>query len=658
MASAQWTVVVVDDADDVRALVRTRLRLSGYFDVVGEGGAGIDAVELVRKHQPSLLVLDVSMPQMDGLEALPKVLAASPDTRVVMFSGFTEPGLAEHARALGAAAFLEKSASLDSVAEQLATVMGESRSSSAPVRVGLDDTPADRADPDEVLAQHLERFAEVFDNAAIGMATMTLTGQVVRANRALAGLLDQPVGALVGARYPGLHSAEQMAQLTALAQADVGERVVMQLEHLIGHEARARHLLAGISPVADSAGRPLYFFVQVQDVTAQRTADEALRQSEERFRLLVAAVEDYAIFMLDPNGVVVSWNAGAQRIKGYTASEIMGQHFSVFYPPEVRAAGHPEHELQIALRDGHYEEEGWRLRHDGRRFWAAVTITAIRGPAGQHLGFAKITRDVTSRQELLQERQDTATALAAANHELEQANSRLAQAAADQSQFLAVTAHELRTPVAVMRGSAQTLVDHWAALSAQERIESVAAMSASAERMSRMLTDLLTASRLQADAIQFRLGPLPLAELVARCVRGALTTRPEAEIEVRVASDLTVVADPEYLARGVDNLLGNALQHGRSPVLITAAERDGMVEVRFRDSGTGVSPQVRSRLFQQFSTGNRRGGTGLGLFIVRQLARAQGGDVWLDDPDRTRDGDTPSGASFALAVPAAPTFVR
>ena len=162
--------------------------------------------------------------------------------------------------------------------------------------------------------------------------------------------------------------------------------------------------------------------------------------------------------MLDPTGHVVSWNAGAQRSKGYTAEEIIGQHFRVFYPPEVQARRHPEHELEVALRDGHYEEEGWRIRKDGSRFWANVLITAVFNAAGEHIGFAKVTRDTTERRRLRAGARARRTRRSPpANAELESLNQRLRQAADDQSQFLAVTAHELRTPIGVLGGSADTL---------------------------------------------------------------------------------------------------------------------------------------------------------------------------------------------------------
>jgi len=355
------SIVVVDDASEVRLLIKTRLRLSGAFRVVGEGGEGADAVALAEEHRPDLMLLDVSMPGMDGLEALPRVQAVSPTTRIVLFSGFEEQGLAERAVSLGAAAFIEKSVSVDALVERLLTIAAAGdRLVPAEVHATERSTaglppPSEPEQVDHaVLQEHLERFREVFEEAAIGMATMTLTGHLVRANRALAALLQRPAAELVGAFYGDLTEGGEDQVRAALEEVRQHPADVVQVEHAVAGMATERHVKAVLAPVRDSSGRPLYLFLQVQDVTAERAALEELRKSEERFRLLVEAVEDYAIFMLDPSGHVVSWNSGAQRSKGYAAEEIIGQHFRVFYPPAVAGRGHPEHELEVALREGHY----------------------------------------------------------------------------------------------------------------------------------------------------------------------------------------------------------------------------------------------------------------------------------------------------------------
>jgi PAS domain S-box-containing protein len=636
------TVVIVDDAAEVRTLVRTRLRLSGRVEVVGEGATGVEAVEAAREHQPDLLLLDVSMPEMDGLVALPLVLAASPRTRVVMYSGFSEEGLAQRAVEMGAAAFLEKSTSLEMLAGQLLDLLGDDAETTPARRERVPDVDeADRT----VLREHLERFREVFDDAAIGMATVTLAGQVVRANAALATLLERRLEELVGLPYGELTGGRADLVDEAIAQILDGRSRVVQLEHDVTGVTPPRRVMATVAPVLDSGKRPLYLFWQVQDVTAQRQAEEQLRRSEARFRLLVENVEDYAIFMLSPEGLVESWNAGAQRIKGYTEREIVGRHFRVFYPPELQEARHPEHELEIALREGHYEEEGWRVRKDGGRFWANVLITAVHDQTGQHIGFAKITRDTTQRREMLQEREEAAAALA-------EVNAQLHQAAEDQAHFLAVTAHELRTPVGVLAGTADMLAEHADALDEEERGQLLEGMRSSAARLRRLLTDLLTASRLQASALELDVETVDVGALVETAAAAASRTHPGVVIRATAEPGLLVRGDRDRLAQAVDNLVANALRHGAPPVLVSArADRadPDTVEIEVRDAGAGVREEMRERLFDRFASGRSGGGTGLGLYIVRQLARSHDGEAAYR-PGAGGDGD---GGSFVLTLPRA-----
>jgi PAS domain S-box-containing protein len=780
------TVVVVDDAAEVRLLVKTRLRISRLVTVVGEGSNGAEAIELVRKHRPALLLLDVSMPGMDGLEALPHVLETSPETRVVLYSGFDEQDLARRAVEMGAAGFIQKSASIDSLADDLCAVLDQGtevvRSGTSAERGGPRGPLARSREDQQVLDEHIERFREVFDAAAIGMATVTLAGHVVRANRAFAQLVRRSGESLVGTAYADFTDGQSSLLDDALDDIRRHSTDLIQIEHDVTGVGDPRRVLASLAPVRDSSGRALYLFVQVQDVTSQRAAEQELRRSEQRFRLLVDAVEDYAIFMLSTDGIVVSWNAGAQRSNGYTADEIIGrhirtfyppevqaakhpehelelalrdgryeeegwrvrkdgsrfwanvvitavhdesgthvgfakvtrdvtalrqaqqtlhqseerfrtlvqavqdyaifmldeeghiaswnagaerskgykaeeiigQHFRVFYPPEVQASGHPERELEIAMREGHYEEEGWRIRKDGTRFWANVVITALFNDHGQHIGFSKVTRDITERRTMMQEREATAAALASANTELKALNEQLSRAAEDQSQFLAVTAHELRTPVGVLGGSADTLAKHWSQLTEEERDEMLEGMTASASRLRRLLGDLLTASRLDARALDLHLGQVDVGDLVAQAVTSARRTHPEADIRLDAVQHAQAHVDAGKLAQAVDNLISNALRHGAPPVLVSVEADSSNVQIKVRDGGPGVPPALRARLFHRFATGDNKGGTGLGLFIVRELARAQGGDAYY----RTGPTQGPSG-SFVIVVPrASPTGDR
>lgn len=649
------TIVVIDDSTEVRAVITARLRLSGLLEVVGEGGDGTEAVGLAFQHQPSLLLLDLSMPVMDGLEALPGILAVSPATQVVVYSGFDEGGLAQSAEELGAAGFIEKSLPIDRLAGELLAKLPDHHvvpgPRDRPSRMTVVPDPADSppglppasAHDQQVLDEHLERFREVFEQAAIGMATMTLTGSIVRANRALSDLMGCKPHELVGLDYGRLTSGRGDLLDAALFDITRMSADVVHLEHDVSDTSEKRKVLATLAPVRDSRGQALYVFLQVQDITQQRAAEEELRRSEERLRLLVEAVREYAIFMLDPYGHVASWNAGAERIKGYSAAEIIGQHFRVFYPQDKRDEQHPEFELQQALRNGQYGEEGWRLRKDGSRFWANVLITAVFNDMGEHIGFAKVTRDMTEARQAMEERDAAAAAVADANEQLQ-------RAADEQKQFLAVTAHELRTPASVLSGTADTLSRHWSELSADDRARLLHSMSSSAARLQRLVTDLLTTSRLDAESLRLRLAPTSLAVLVATAIETVRTTRQGAgAVTAHLEPDVQVLADPGRLVQAIENLIGNALHHGAPPVEVRIGSAGGMARVEVTDAGDGVPSEVLERLFERFSTGDGGKGTGLGLYIARELARAHDGDV-VYEPGTP---DLPAG-TFVLTVPTAP----
>jgi PAS domain S-box-containing protein len=647
------TIVLIDDSADVRLLVKTRLKASGRFDVVGEGANGVEAIGLAFQLRPSVLLLDLSMPGMDGLEALPGVLEVSPDTRIIMYTGFEEQGLAEAARSMGATGFIEKSLPIDRLPDEILGVLsdGEAVDEGGARRpqlavVGTRAPPLDD-EAQRVLDEHMESFRGVFEEAAIGMATMTLSGSVVRANRALAALMRCDVSELVGVDYGRLTSGRGDVLDAALHRISMGEIDVVQLDHDIAGWSEPRRGRCSLAAVRDSHGNALYVFLQLQDITAQALAEQQLAVTEERFRLLIEAVEEYAIFMLDQHGYVVSWNAGAQRIKGYLSEEILGQHFRVFYPPAEQRRAHPEHELELALRDGRYAEEGWRIRKDGTRFWANVLITPVRDEAGQHVGFAKVTRDATERRQVEDERAANAVVLTRANAELEELAGQLRQAVDDQSQFLAITTHELRSPVAVLTGSAATLSRHEANLSDAERGTLLGAMRSSSARLERLLKDLLAASRAETPTMATELTVVPVHVILEQAADGARAAGTSDAIAVDVDSSLHVFVDQDRLVQAVDNLVRNAINHGAPPLLLSAAEDDEVVTIRVSDSGPGVDPAFRQRLFAPFTSDGADDSTGLGLFITRAILRAHGGEASYQDPS----DDYPAGV-FELSLPA------
>ena len=621
------SVVLVDDSQEVRGLVRRLLQASG-FDVVAEGGDGDDAILLAHHHQPTLLLLDASMPTADGIEALPAILALSPETKVVMFTGFEEPDLAARARQLGATDFVEKSIALEALPGRLLQIIEQLRPDVRPA-AGSSGEASDHAPtrtPEQAtLSQHVQQFRELFDRAEIGMATLTSSGTVVRANRALAGLMSCEPLELVGVDYGRLtlgqgDDLDRRLEDIATLGADLAS-----FEHYLPappSEAPSRIVRVTLAPIRDSHRRVLYVFAQVQDVTSQRAVESDLRTSEENFRRLVNAVAEYAIFMLDVDGRVVSWNAGAQRIKGYEAHEIIGRHFRVFYPPEDQAAGHPEHNLQRAMIEGSFAEEGSRVRQDGSQFWASVVITPVYDDAGQHVGFAKVTRDQTQQRDHEEERQRFVD---------------------DRIHVLAMTAHELRTPTAVIDGSAGALQASWSDLSTKERDELLVGVRTSADRLRRLAADLYTASRSDAETLPLREDRVSLADVLHSAAARSHAAGADVRIEVDSPAEAVFRGDAERLAQALDNLLDNAVRHGTPPICLIGTADDA-IRIRVTDAGPGVPTELEPRLFERFASSGPSGGAGLGLYLVRDIARRHGGDASYRPPT---DG-TPSTFEFTL----------
>jgi len=434
-----------------------------------------------------------------------------------------------------------------------------------------------------------------------------------------------------------------------------------------------------ITALRDHDGRLLGFAKVTRDLTERRRVEEALRQSEERFRLLVQSVREYAIFLLDPDGYIASWNEGAERIKGYTSSEIIGKHFSSFYPPEDIAAGKPERELEIATLTGKYEEEGWRIRKDGSRFWGSVLITAIRNDAGHLVGFAKVTRDLTERvaaqeraiadarrvaaeeaarsaaESRARELRDLTDLLRSQAGELERRGDEAEKANRAKAEFLAAMSHELRTPLNAIGGYAELLeLGVSGPVTAQQR-EHLERIRRSQQHLLGIINDILNFSRIEAGQLTYDLGPVPLREAVQSVAHMIAPQAAAKNLHLEASdcpADVVARADRSKLEQILLNLLSNAVKFtdpgGRITLSCRRAERQ--ISIRVSDTGVGIPDDQTEAIFEPFvqvgrSLTNLREGTGLGLAISRDLARAMGGDVMVES-------DVGVGSTFTLLLPA------
>lgn len=400
-----------------------------------------------------------------------------------------------------------------------------------------------------------------------------------------------------------------------------------------------------ITRLIDDHGKLVGFAKVTRDLTQRRRAEEELRESEERFRLIVHSVRDYGIFMLDPNGFVASWNQGAQNIKGYSAEDIIGRHFSTFYPEEDLANGKPAMELRVAARVGRFEDEGWRIRKDGTRFWANVIITALRNKKGTLVGFAKVTRDLTERK-LAEER---AIASARRVAEAEVANKA-------KSEFLAAMSHELRTPLNAIGGYTELLELGLGGPVTEQQASYLARIRGSQQHLLGIVTDLLNYSRIEAAQVSYDLAPVPMADVVERVLPLLVPQAAEKGVKLDRGScpdTLIAYADRTKTEQIVLNLLSNAVKFTPAEGLVSVAcdENDDGVSITVSDTGPGIPEDKQAAIFEPFvqlgrSLTSPHEGTGLGLAISRDLARAMGGNVTV----RSTLG---IGSAFTLTLPRA-----
>jgi PAS domain S-box-containing protein len=374
---------------------------------------------------------------------------------------------------------------------------------------------------------------------------------------------------------------------------------------------------------------------------ARERAEETARLVEDfaPFRILVDQVHEYAIFMLDPQGIVRTWNRGAERIKGYRAEEIVGSHFSRFYTEADVRAGKPERELARAAAEGMVEDEGLRVRKDGSTFTADVIVTALRDPSGELRGFAKVTRDVTERQRAERER----TRLAQAE-----------EATRARDQFLGIASHELRTPITALGLQAQSLLR--IAERAPERplaevVPRVRTLHRQTARLAHLVQALLDVTQVSAGKLALRREPLDLVDVVRDAMgrwREALA-RAGCPLELRVDRSVPGEWDRLRVEQVIDNLLENAVKFGAGkPVEIVVDASNGSAHLAVADHGIGISPDDQRRIFERFERAvpeTHYGGFGLGLWIVRNIVEAHGGDIRVSS-------EPGKGSRFHVTLPA------
>ena len=376
-----------------------------------------------------------------------------------------------------------------------------------------------------------------------------------------------------------------------------------------------------------------------RDISERKRADVALRESEERYRLLVEGVKDYAIIMLDVEGRITSWNKGAERIKGYLAEDIVGEHFSRFYPAEDVARGKPELALKVAAEEGRHEDEGWRVRKNGTRFFANVVITALRDEAGHLRGFAKVTRNITERKQAEEALHKTQAELAHATRVM------------TMGELTASIAHEINQPLTAVINNSNACL-RWLARETPDLEalrEALRDISTNGQRAS----DVITRIRMALKNAPTPAVPLEINEVLKEVI--GLTHRAVqqhgVQLRTELAADLLpVLGDRIQIQQVLLNLLMNSIEAmstvmDRPRQLLMRSARAGSDEVlvAVQDSGIGLDPQTLERMFDAFYT-TKPAGMGMGLSISRTIVKAHGGQLWAEP-------NSGHGATFQFTLP-------
>ncbi|MBD1939338.1 response regulator [Microcoleus sp. FACHB-68] len=625
------TILHVDDNETNRYVVSRMLRNAGFK--VQEAATGSMALQLVGQQPPDLIILDVQLPDINGFEVCHR-LKANPATSFIPVLHLS-------------ASFVEskdKAQGLDSGADGYLAQPVEPIELLATVKALLRIREAEES----ALALAKE-WQTTFNAMSDGVCLLDRVGRILRSNSAMTNLLKKSFGEIEGCFYQELMQAllgcVEVAPLTRVQETRRRENEELQCGE--------RWFSVTTDPVFNEGGIFTGAVYIVADITDRKWASEALRASEERFRLLLENVKDYAIFFLDTKGLVLRWSLGAERILGYQEVDILGQPSSITFTPEDLECGADKQELEIAVTEGRAENERWHVRKDGTRFWASGIVTPLQDEAGQLRGFAKLMRDFTERKQAEDERNQLLASEQEARAAAESANRM-------KDEFLATLSHELRSPLNAMLGWIRLLntrkFDEATTARAMETIER------SARSQAQLVEDLLDVSRIIQGKLCLNVCPVELALVVEAALD---TVRPAADAKaIRLQSILDpaagpVAGDSNRLQQIIWNLLSNAIKFtpkGGS-VQVRLERINSHVEITVIDTGVGISSDFVPFVFDRFrqadsSITRTYSGLGLGLAIVRHLVELHGGTVRADSQGEGQ------GAAFIVTLPLMPVLIE
>ncbi|MCL1474229.1 response regulator [Argonema antarcticum] len=625
----QITILHVDDNETNRYVVSRTLQKAG-FDVE-EAATGETALQIIAQQQPDLVILDVRLPDIDGFEVCRRI-KTNPATSFIPVLHLSASFVKSEDKAQG----------LDGGADGYLAQPVEPIELLATVKALLRIREAE-----ESALTLAKEWQTTFDAMSDSVCLLDRQGKVMRCNKAMTQLLLKSETEISDRFHQ-----ELMQPILGSIEVTPFDRIQETLcRESIEIQSVDRWFSVTADPIFDEGQVFTGAVYIVADITNRVRAEEALKSSEERFRMLLENVEDYAIFFLDTDGRITRWSIGAERILGYREAEILGQPISIIFTPEDVDGGTDKQELSKAVKEGRAEDERWHLRKGGSRFWASGIVTPLRDATGQLRGFAKIMRDFTERKRSEDERAQLLAREQEARAEAEAANRM-------KDEFLATLSHELRSPLNAMLGWAQLLnsrkFDDATTAKAMDIIERTARTQA------QLVDDLLDVSRIIQGKLRLKIRPVELSTVIG-AVLDTLGPAAEAkEIQLENICDPKVglvAGDSDRLQQIMWNLLSNAIKFtpNRGRVEIRLEQVNSDVEIKVTDTGKGISPDFVPYVFDRFrqadsSMTRRYNGLGIGLAIVRHLVDLHGGTVHAHS-----EGED-LGATFIVRLPIIPVL--